>query len=203
MKNQVIKTPTKGKEYFGFNDTDIVVSSKKHKSIDSLMGAIAKKGMLESIVHIPVNDISGIVYNQKNELINIKYNKGSKSKNFKITFDDAETRNAVASSLSEMKNLSKSETPESKIKPLLLNLLFAAIALLITVALTGTAYDAANGVEIEEFTGRRSGIKNLLVSISSALGPYGVGAIGGAITLFMLYRTFKRWQNPAMDIAYS
>ena len=65
MKNQVIKNPTKGKEYFGYTDSDIIVSSKNHKDIESLKGSLEKSGMLETVTHIPISNVINLKYNEK------------------------------------------------------------------------------------------------------------------------------------------
>lgn len=203
MINTVIKTPTKSKEYFGYTDTDIIVSSKKHDDINSMVGAIEKSGMLETLSHIKLEDVTELKYNEKNGGLNIKHNKKGKNKSFKITFGDADTRNAIASGIGEKKGLSKSFTTEGKAKPLLISIGIALLAGLIFTALTGIAWESANGIEVEEFSGRRSGLKNILAKVASAIGPVGVGIIGGLVILFILFRAFKRWQNPANDVVYS
>ena len=203
MKNQVIKTPTKGKEYFGFTDADIVVSSKKHPDINSLIGSKDKSGLLETVSHITMDNVRGMQYNEKNSSLAIKHQKASKEKTFKITFGDAETRNSIAEGIGSAKGLNRNFTAEGKMKPLLANLFFIAIGVLVTAALAGIAHEAATGGEVQEFTGRRSGIKNLMASIATALGPIGVGVIGGLIVLALIWNAIKRWQNPANDILYS
>lgn len=154
---------------------DIVVSSKKHSDIDSLIGSIQKKGMLETISHIPLANVMNLKYNEKNSTLAIKHKKETKEKTFKITFGDASTRNSIASEIGQIRGLNKNFTAEGKMKPLLFSLFFILIAVLIAVAMTGIAYESANGGEIQEFTGRRSGLKNLMASIASAIGPIGVG----------------------------
>lgn len=203
MKNQVIKTPTKGKEYFGHTDTDIVISTKGQDDINALVAAKDKSGMLESVTHIPLSGLRGMTYNQHGAGITLKHLKKGKDKNFKITFGDSETRDSVANSLAAVNGFQQSETPESKWKPLLFKLFFVLVAGIVTAGLAGTAYEAANGGEIEHFTGRRSGMKNMAVKAATALGPIGVGVIGGAVIWYMLYSCVQRWKNPAMDIQLS
>lgn len=203
MKNQIIKTPTKGKEYFGYSDADVVVSSKKHGDISSHLAAKDKSGMLETVSHVSIPNIESIKYNEKNANIAIKHQKAGKSKTLKLSFSDADTRNAVASEIGDLKGLNKNLTPENKMKPLLINGFIIAMVLLFTVALAGIANDAANGEIIEEFTGRRSGLKNLMASAATALGPIGVGVIGALGTIFLVSKTAKRWKNPANDVLLS
>jgi len=203
MKNQVIKTPTKGKEYFGFTDTDIVTSGKKHKSMESLLGSIGKKSILEPTTHIQIDNISQIKYNEKGSLLTINHKPEKKDKKFGISFSDSNTRNEIASSLGELKGLTKNITTEGKVKPLMINLFFVFIGLILAVALTGIAYDASNGGENQEFSGRRSGIKNLLAKIATTLGPIGAGIVGGLIVLYLIWRLIKRWQNPSNEITFN
>ena len=123
MKNQVINTPTKGKEYFRFSDNDIVISSKKRTDFDAHLAAKDKSGMLETVHHIPMNDVKELTYNQKDELLKIKFNKKNKLKTFRITFSSSDVRNNIASSISDLKNFQEGSVPESKWKPLLIKLL--------------------------------------------------------------------------------
>ena len=74
---------------------------------------------------------------------------------------------------------------------------------MLAVALTGIAYEASNGGEIQEFSGRRSGAKNLLAKIATSLGPIGAGIVGGLIVLYLIWRAIKRWQNPANEVIFS
>ena len=203
MKNQIIKTPTKGKECFGFTDTDLVVSSKNHKDMDALLGAVQKKGMLETLSHIPMANIRQLKYNENNALLAIKHQKNSKDKTFKLSFQDSEARNAIANSISEIKGLSKSFTPEGKVKPLLINIGIIVFAAFMFTAFTGMAHEVANGGEVAEFSGRRSGMKNLVANAAAAIGPIGVGIIGGLVVLALVWRAIKRWQNPANDVLFS
>ena len=203
MKNQIIKTPTKGKEYFGFTDTDIVVSGKKHDSMDSLLNSIGTKSILEPTTHIKIDNISQIKYNEKGALLTINHKLDNKEKKYGLSFGNANTRNEIAENISHIKGLTKSITSESKIKPLLINLFFVLIGLMLAVALTGIAYEASNGGEIQEFSGRRSGAKNLLAKIATSLGPIGAGIVGGLIVLYLIWRAIKRWQNPANEVIFS
>ncbi len=203
MKNQVIKTPTKGKEYFGYNDTDIVVSGKKHDSMDSLLGSIGTKSILEPTTHIQIENVSQLKYNESGALLTINHKSGDKNKKFGLTFSNSNVRNEIAENISQIRGLTKGITSESKIKPLLINLFFILIGSMLAVALTGIAFEANNGGEIQEFTGRRSGTKNLLVKIATALGPIGVGIVGGLVVLYLIWRAIKRWRNPANEVIFS
>ncbi len=203
MKNQIIKTPTKGKEYFGFNDTDIVVSGKKHDSMDSLLGSIGTKSILEPTTHIQIENISQIKYNENGALLTINHKSDDKNKKFGLSFSNSNIRNEVAENISQIKGMTKSVTSESKMKPLLINLFFILIGLMLAVALTGIAYETNNGGEIQEFSGRRSGTKNLLAKIATALGPIGAGIVGGLVVLYLIWRTIKRWKNPANEVIFS
>jgi len=202
MKNQVIKTPTRGKEYFGYTDNDIIVSSKQHNDINSLIAAVSNKGMLETITHIPIADVRSLQYNENNGLLKIKHQKGSKEKTFRLSFMQIPTRDIVANEIGEIKGLTRSLTTEGKMKPLLISLGITVAVVFFSVVLTGIAYEASVGGEAPEFSGRRSGIATIMTSIATAIGPIGMGIIGLLASGFSGWLALKRWQNPANDVVF-
>jgi len=171
--------------------------------MDSLLGLIGTKSILEPNTHIQIENISQLKYNEKGALLTINHKSDNKDKKFGLSFANSNTRNEIAENISKINGLTKGVTSESKIKPLLINLFFVLIGLMLVVALTGIAYEASNGGEIQEFSGRRSGTKNLLAKIATALGPIGAGIVGGLIVLYLIWRAIKRWQNPANEVIFS
>ena len=71
-----------------------------------------------------------------------------------------------------------------------------------TLTARGLALEAEQG-EHYVASGRRSGIKQMFANIVESLGPTAVTAIGSLIIVYLVYRTFKRFSNPAKDIIYT
>ena len=202
MKNHVIHSSEKQQRSFGFDDNKIIISSKKHSSFEALLAATEKSGILETIKTINVREVSEISYNEKDYGFTIHHTIGGKTKKQSITLDNVDQREPIVSSLASLKEFKKSVSEESKLQPLLLNLLVVVLIPAGTWIFRGMAIDAQNGEEYVA-TGRRSGLKNLLASAVEAIGPTGVVAIGAVGMLYMLYKTYNRYNNPASDVKYT
>lgn len=203
MKNKLIHLNEKELKTFAFTETEILFSSKKHDSLESLLASKTKSGMLETFLTIPVEKLNNIGYNEANESLKFKYlNAKGKQKSRSLDLRDPAIRDQVANDIAEMKGLQKNITEESKTKPLLINLGIAAVTGFFTVVMSGAAREMAEGKEID-VSGRRSGIKQLMLTISDFLGPTGVLIVGGLITVGILYSAYKRYSNPTNEISFN
>ncbi|MCB0661658.1 MAG: hypothetical protein KDC24_02870 [Saprospiraceae bacterium] len=201
MKNQIIPLGEKNIKVMGFSDEQIILSSKSHKTFESLLAATEKKGMLEDLRVIPVSDLKEIHFNTKEDTFTLRYDKGGKTKKETILLEEVESRNAVVDTLAAMKELTRTEEEESKTKPLLFNLLGVIAIPLFTWVFRGVAIDAQNG-EHYVATGRRSGITQLVTNIAESIGPTWVTIIGVVGLLIMAYITYSRFTQPAMEVKY-
>lgn len=201
MKNQIIPLGEENRKVFGFSDEQIIFSSKKHKTFESLLAATGKSGMLETVKIIPVAAVKEIIFNEKEENFTIKYNQNGKIKKDAVQLKNTDLRTAVVDELASLKDFSKSVVEESRTKPLLLNLLGVICIPIFTWIFRGMAVDAQNGEEYVA-TGRRSGLKNLLASAVEAIGPTGVLIIGLLGLAYMVYRTYNRYNKPASEVKY-
>lgn len=201
MENQIIPLDGKNYKVLGFNQEQIVLSSKSHKSMDSLLESSQKSGMLETVLSVPLKSLMRIFFNEKDESFKLRYSKDGKTKNTTVEISDSSLRDAVAASIASVKSLEKTVVSESKTMPLLKNILGIIIIPVATWIFRDMAIDAQNG---EHYTasGRRSGFKQLLANAVEFLGPTGVTIIGVLALLYMIYVTQKRYNNPASDITY-
>ena len=202
MKNRIIRLGGKDLKVFGFNDEQIVFSSKKHETMESLLESTAKSSMLETVKAIPLSSVSQLDYNDNDESFKIRYLKNGKQKKQTIALPNVEMISAVASAMAEVKGFNKEVTNESKTKPLLLNLLGVVAMPLFTWVLYDIAVDAQNGGHFEVSSGRRRGANQLLVNVVEAIGPTGILIIGAIALLIMLYVTYRRYNNPASEVLF-
>ena len=201
MKNQIIQLGEENRKVFGFSEDQIIFSSKKHSSFDTLLSATEKSGLLESTSTIPVKSISEITFNEKDESFTIKYDKSGKTKKDVVLLKNVSSRESVVEEIASLKGFSKNIVDESKTKPLLLNLLVVLAIPIFTWVFRGMAVDAQNG-EHYVATGRRSGSAQLFANAIEAIGPLGITIIGALGLAYMVYRTYKRYQNPASEVKY-
>jgi len=201
MKNRIIFLGEKFFKVFGFNNIQIIFSSKKHKTFDSLLNSTKKSGILETVEIIPLRSVKELFYNEKDETFTIKYIKSRKIKKKNVFLEDKNMRKSVVSEIAKIKNFDKNISVESKTKHLLYNLLSVIIISIFTWVARGVAIDAQNG-DHYVISGRRSGLKQLVINAIEALGPTLVTIIGILVLIYMLYLTYKRYNNPALEITY-
>lgn len=202
MKNQLIVLNEENRKSFAFSDDKIIYSSKAHKTYDSLAAAVTKSGMLETVATIRMDDIKEIYFNEKEETFTIKYENRGKIKKESFNIAAQSQRDDLVAEIASMKQFSQKVEVESKTKPLFLNILGTLAVVAGTYIFRGMAIDAQNGIEYEA-TGRRRGLKKLFATAVEAIGPTGIIVIGALGLLYMIYRTYSRYNKPASDIKYS
>lgn len=202
MKNQIIVLDEKNRKVFGFTDDQIIISSKGHKSFDTLLASTAKPGMLETVKTIEMADVRSIQYNEKETGFTIAYDRKGKLKKDSPTVNDEELRHAVVLELAALKGYSESIIEEPKVKPLLINLFWVLLIAFFTWVARGMALDAQNG-EHYVATGRKRGLAQLVGDTIEAIGPLGVTLIGVGAFLYMMYRSYDRYTNPAQEVKYN
>ncbi len=201
MKNQVFPIRENTHKVFGFYDSEIILSSKNHKTFDELLSAADKPGALQTVTIIPMDDVHALFYNTEEDTFTIHFDKNGKNKKQKIELKDKENREEIIEEIAALNGFDKTETVESKGKPLFFNLL--AIACI--GGLTWYARMMATGPTDSdiETTWRRSVLKlRAIARIGHWLGPTGVTVIGGVILLALIAMTYTRFKNPALDITY-
>ena len=202
MKNQIIPLEEKPYKVMGFTDDLMVLSSKEHGSIESLLSAVEKKGLMESLKVINTNSIKEITYNEKAKGMVVRYEDKGKLKKETIMIAESSYREPIATEVANTNQLNKNIVEESKTQPLLLNILGGIITAVVTWVARGLALDAEQG-EHYVATGRRSGIAQLFVNAVEAIGPLGVTIIGTLVFLYFIYLANKRYKNPALEVKFS
>ncbi|MCT4615442.1 MAG: hypothetical protein N4A49_11270 [Marinifilaceae bacterium] len=201
MKNEIIALAGKDPKVLGFTDEQIIISSKKHKTFESLLESNRKSKMLETVTNIPLASVKELYYNEKNDNFTIKFDVEGITRKQSVRLAYNDTRESLLSEISEIVKMNKTVSTESKIKPLLLNSTGFIIIPLATWTFWDTAMIAQNGGHYVA-SGRRSGLKQLLSNGAEALGPTGVIIIGILALLIMFYITRKRYKNPASEISF-
>ena len=206
MKNQIIPLRKEnGKvleiKIFGFSDQQIIFSSKKHSSFESLLASVEKSGLMEEVKTVPIDSVTEINFKKKEKYFTIKYDKNGKTKKEVVIFQDLSVREAIGESIASLKQLERTVVKESKTGPLLWNLLGIISMPVFIWAFRQMAIDAQNG---EQYTasGRNRGLKNLLNDIVEFVGPAGVTIIGILILIHLIYKTYTRYNNPDSIIKY-
>lgn len=204
MKNRIIKLDEKNFKVLGFSETQVIFSSKKHTSFDTLKDSVDNSGLLESVKSVLISSITLLSYNEKQQNFKIAYTneKGKTKKKSLIVSDSKERELFVAEIASFKEGLKKSVISERKIKPLLG---FSALIALIAVGgwwLRNIAINAEAGGHLEIERSRRSGILQLIIDGAESIGSTGVSIIVVLALLFALYKTYDRFTNPANEISY-
>lgn len=202
MKNQIIRLDEQNRKVFGFNDNQLIFSSKGHNTFESLESAAVKPGLLETLKTIDVEAVRGIEYIESEEGLTIIYDKKGKRKKEGIGINNSNVREGLVKELALLKGFNPTILEENKVKPLLLNLFWVVLIGGFTVIARGMAIDAQNG-EHYIATGRRRGIAQLVTDTIESIGPLWVTIIGVVCLLYAMFNAYKRYNNPSQEIKYS
>lgn len=197
MKNQLLSLEEEKLKLFAITDSEILVSSKRHSTLESLLQSREKPGLLENFGIIPLYQIVSLQYNSKEKSLRISYqNDVGKTKKEVFVFDDEQTRAQVAEYLSTTLQLKPDVREESKTSPALMNGFLVLITVALTFFLRSIAIDMQNGID-HHATGRRSGAANLLYSLVNSLGPLWTTVAGLATAAGIAYLGYRRFKKPA------
>ena len=201
MSNKIFKLQEKHRKVFGYNNELIIFSSKNHKSYDSLIESTIKSKIFESVELLKMETLVELISNEKANSFTIKYDKNGKIKKDSVILYDISQRDSIMSGIAEIKNFKKNTEEESKIKPLLINLLAIVTILFVAFVLRGMAIDAESGVAYVA-RGRNRGMKQLMNYAVENLGADGISIIAILGVLYMFYVIHKRYNNPASNVIY-
>ena len=202
MINQIIPLGDKNLKVFGFNEKQIIFSSKGYNTFESLIASSEKSNILEVKRVIPLASVLELSFNKKSKNLIIKHSKNGKVKKTSILLADVSLREPLLSEISKLKNFQKKTVNESKTKPLLLNIIAILSVAALTWAFRDMAIDAQNGIHYEA-SGRNSGLKQLIANAVEAIGPLGVTLIGILGLIYIIFITYKRYNKPAVEIKFN
>ena len=96
--------------------------------------------------------------------------------------------------------MNRSATKEGQLKPLLMNALYLLFVIAATLFL-GLMEDTSDLTDSSSRRTRNRGA--FLKMIVDTIGQTGVFIIGALISVYLGYKLYKRYQNPANEIVYS
>lgn len=200
MQNQIIKIESALYNSFMIRADEFWIAQDEISNIEKFEKAVAKTGMLKSAFSYPISSITSISYNEASENITIRYkNEKDKIKKLKLSFEEVNDSNNFGQQLGEHLGLTPSSKTEKTWKPLLLNAFYLIGTILITYFLA-TIEDTA---ELADGSTRRSRSRGAILQlIVDTIGQTGVVIIGTLISLYLAYRLYNRFKNPANEIVY-
>ncbi len=183
-------------------DEIIWMLNKKISTPENFTKELNKTGIMKAdSSKIALNSIQKVLVNNASESTKVEYvNDKGKVKTESLEFNDKKISDDFGHYLGTKLSFAKSHEVENKTKPLLLNLLFVVISAGITV-LFATMDDTS---EITSSGSRRNGgAKAIIKLVVDTLGQTGTWIVGSLITLFLIYRLYKRYSNPGEVTVYS
>jgi hypothetical protein len=145
---------------------------------------------------ILITSITKVAYDLLDDDVDITWRAGKESESKNITFSSREERDDFAAQLTEQLPDFESRTVEwGPVRAALGPLAFGSFAGFMTWVLHGLAIAVAGGAEAE-ISGRRSGMKELVVSAVDVIGPLGVLSAGGMVVALTAAYLVKRVKTP-------
>lgn len=198
MENQVLNAKSNIYQSIVLRDDELWLSVNKVRNLEKFEKVAERTGLMESVTKMPLSKIKEISYNEASESLKLIYtNKKGKEKKMSLTFDDESESNYFAEYLGGKLNFSRFEEKENQIKPILTNVFFLLITILGTF-LFSTMEDTS---EFDDVSSRKDARNQALMKlIVETVGQTGVFIIGGMISVYLIYRIYSRYQNPANDV---
>ncbi|GJM61039.1 hypothetical protein [Persicobacter diffluens] len=175
---------------------EIIISDKKHKTAESVLKSLEKKGMLENLSRIPLSQVIRLDYREEEYALEIFFrNAEGKEKSKSVVMANTEDRAYVIQQLKDSRNFVTTQRAEKKWLPLAINAFWMAfVGGMIWLGLTTNAA-LARGEEIS-YSGRNRGIKKLMTMAFEFLGVEGVWAVGIGVIAYLIWSACQRFQNP-------
>lgn len=162
--------------------------------------AIPERGVAEAFgekaIIIPASTVTRMITAEHDDTVKLWYDLDGVEKKHVIAMDGHEEQLALMRSIAEsIPDAKESAEPvpvwQAIIGPGLTSLGIIAATIVFLVL----ANDVASGEEIDT-SGRRGGTKKLLANVLGAIGPVGVGVIGGLALAGALFWLYKRVKSP-------
>lgn len=201
MKNRIYKIDDSFSEVFGYTEKEIIISSKKHSSFESLLSSSKKSRVFERVKIIRLRSLKEIVYNEKGEFITFTYIYKNKIVDEDILLKNISSRVDIASDISKFSGFKRMVTNENRIMPLLKNIFYILLTVLFSFLFYFLADNASNGNHYVA-SGRRAGFKQLITDLVEFIGPNGVVIIGFLSLSFIVSRSYKRFSHPSLKIIW-
>ncbi|MEM6804085.1 MAG: hypothetical protein AAF696_21960 [Bacteroidota bacterium] len=201
MNNQVFKIENQKWKSFMISDTDLHLSSGKEKSVEGFEKTLAKSGLLKSTKSISLDSIMGISFNEKAENLTLRYQGEKGSKKLKLEMEDEDLSNQLGEYLGQSLGMGREEVVESTWKGMMNNLLYLIISIGGTIFLA--LMDNPEDLDTDSGSRKSQRGKAVIKLLHETVGQTGIIIIGTAISLFLAYRIYKRYQEPAKEVSFS
>ena len=187
------------------NEDNFWFSVKEHKDFESFKKIVEKNNgkFLNSHGIVPYKFITKIRLNEKSDKIKFKYtNIKGKDEEIDLSFDQKEDAMKIGEFIANKTSLKKDIQAESTTKALLINILYILGSIGITAFLAmGEDLDVDQDSYSRSARRARSG-KVLINMIHNLIGQTGIILIGTIVTAYFIFKTWKRYKNPANDIIF-
>lgn len=200
MENVILPISSGMYKAFVVTGEELWISSNKQSSMEKFEKSMEKTGIMASCFKIPLDQIQEIHFAEKDSGVKLKYmNDKGKQKSQTLAIGAEELANKFGNYLGEKIGLTRQTKTESRTKQLLVN----GGILIIALAATGFLGFADMGDMSDTSTsGRNRGKQQMFIFLYELLGPNGILAIGGVISLYLAYTMYKRYMMPAEEVSY-
>ena len=145
---------------------------------------------------IPVAGITRVRFEQDDDAVDLDYRAGKSGESKNIAFSTREERDAFVAQLVERLPACESQTVAwSPWRALVGPTAFGSVVGVLTWLFHAAAAGIAAGAEAE-VSGRRSGLKRIVLWVIETIGPVGVLAVGGLLLAVTGFYAWKRFQSP-------
>ncbi len=186
---------------------NIFLSSRKDNSIEEVLARKEKNSMLSTVLEIPLESVQSISFHETSGTVKVKYiNEKQKLKKRSLVFNSEEAANRYGQFLGQHIGLKEHTTEEKKIWQILKGVFFLALS--IGFIFLMATIDDASALESNREGYSRSARNAkagsaILQLIYTILGSTGSIALGSLISLGIIYFTYRRLQNPKMEIEWT
>lgn len=202
LEKTVIPIDLKGAETMIVRPEGFQILNKTFSDVADFEAAYEKGGLLSGKQSISFSDVKAIRYEHGGSAIKLDYVGMGLTKPGEIGISSVETQNQLFDYLEKKAGFRRSEQQVGSFKAILSNLFYVGLAAVMTWGAYSTAVETESGLVHGEVTGRRRGLKRLFMTISDTLGSTGCLLVGGAITAFLGYLLFKKFQNPPTETRF-
>ncbi len=200
MENQIIAIESTFYKSLAIKGDELWLSTNKESDFGTFENGINKTGIMKAAYAYPLSSITEVSFNEATESVKLRYeDEKGKLKKLNIKFEDKDFSNEFGAYLGEKLGMTRSQEQERQWKPLLTNLFYLIVAIGGTYAIA-MVEDTA---ELTEGSSRKSQSRGAILKlIVDTVGQTGVIIIGSLISLFIIYRLYTRFQNPANEVVF-
>ncbi len=174
----------------------IRITDEDYKTKDYFLEKLnsAKKGILDTIHQIEYEKILKVVPFTKENAFQIFFNENDKNKKTYLKFNTLEEFNEVLNFIITKTHLRKDLVKIKSFESYKTQLIATSMSILLFVLIYIDALHVEKG-EIVDTTGRRSGVKKMLLSLAETLGTTNTIILGAIITMILAVWTVTAYKK--------